>query len=70
MAGEALAVPIGTMEHGPFLGFMTLRTEFGPGGEQANGALVFFRDDLVAVLATHLNCRVDEPALLLLGMAG
>jgi hypothetical protein len=49
---------------------MTLRTEFGPGGEQANGALVFFRDDLVAVLATHLNCRVDEPALLLLGMAG
>ena len=70
MAGEALAVPIGTVKYGPFLGYMTLRTEFGPGGEKGDGGLVFFRDDLVAVLATHPNCGVDEPAFSLLGMAG
>jgi hypothetical protein len=70
VADKALAVPIGAMKDGVFLGLMTLRTEIAPSGEQGDRCFVFFRDDLVAVRATHPNCRVDEPAFFLLGVAG
>ena len=70
MADKALAVLIGTMKHGVFLGLMTFRTEVASSGEQGDRCFVFFRDGLVALLATHPNCRVDELAFFLLGMAG
>jgi hypothetical protein len=70
VADKALAVLIGTMKHGGFLGLMALRTEVASSGKQGDGCFVSFRDDLVAVLATHPNCRVDELAFFFLGMAG
>jgi hypothetical protein len=70
MADKALAVPVGAMKHRVFLGLVALRTEVGPTGQQGDGCSVFFRDDLVAVSATHPDCRVDELAFPLLRMAG
>jgi hypothetical protein len=70
MADKALAVLIGTMKHGIFLCLMALGTQVAPAGEQGDRCFVFFRDDVVAVLATHPNRRVDELAFFLLGMAG
>jgi hypothetical protein len=70
MADKALAVPIGTVKHRVFLGLMTLRTEAASRGQQGNRCFVFFRDGLVARLATHADGRVDKLALLLLRMAG
>ena len=69
MTDKALAVLIGTMKHGVFLGLMTLRTKVASSSEQGDRCFVFFRDDVVAVLTTHPNCRVDEPAFFLLGVA-
>jgi hypothetical protein len=70
MADKALTVLIGTMKHAVFPGLVTLGTEVAARGEQGDRCFVFFRDDLVAVLATHSNCRVDELAFFFLGMAG
>ena len=69
MANKALAVLIGTMKHGIFIGLMAFRTERASSGEQGDRCFVSFRDDFVAVLATHSNCRVDEPAFSLLRVA-
>jgi hypothetical protein len=70
MADEALAVLAGIMKHGGFHGLMALRAQGASSGEQGDGCFVSFGDDLVAVLATYPNCRVDEFAFFLFRMAG
>jgi hypothetical protein len=70
MADQALAILIWAMKHGVLLGRMATRTQLASRGEQSYHCFVVFRYDVVADLATHLYCIMDEPAFLLFGMAG
>jgi hypothetical protein len=70
VADKTLAFLVRSMKHRALLNLMALRAQVAFCREQCHGRFVFLRDDVVAVLTAHPDCRMDEPSCHLLGMAG